>query len=155
MVFEKQKRVRFSHCDPAGIVFYPRYVELFNEVVEDWFADAHGVDFHALHEELRLGIPAVRLEVEYLAPSRYGDLLTFRLEVVEIGNASMRLEITVLGPRPGERGERQASGHADDERLAARVRGHLKIVLTSLDTFRPVAIDGVWRSRFERFLRKG
>lgn len=27
---------RFSHCDPAGRVFYPRYLEMFNNLVEDW-----------------------------------------------------------------------------------------------------------------------
>ena len=29
--------VRFAHCDPAGIGFYPRYFDLFNSAVEDWF----------------------------------------------------------------------------------------------------------------------
>ena len=32
--------VQFAHCDPAGIVFYARYFEIINEVVEDWFEDA-------------------------------------------------------------------------------------------------------------------
>ncbi|NMG68865.1 acyl-CoA thioesterase [Parazoarcus communis] len=135
MIYERAKRIRFAHCDPAGIVFYPRYVELFNEVVEDWFAEGLGVDFHALHEEHRLGIPTVRLEVEYLAPSRYGDLLHFRLRVREIGNASLKLEI---GAYAGEQ---------------LRVRGHLKVVMASAETLRPVPIsDDFWRPRFAAFL---
>ncbi|MBI2276891.1 MAG: acyl-CoA thioesterase [Dechloromonas sp.] len=93
MIFRKTKNVRFSHCDPAGIVFYPRYAELCNEVVEDWFREALDVDFHELHEKLRLGVPAVRLEVEYLHPSTYGDTLEFTLAVREIGNASMQLAV--------------------------------------------------------------
>lgn len=129
MDYVRNKRVRFSHCDPAGIVFYPRYVELFNEVVEDWFADALGVGFHALHEEHRLGIPAVKLEVEYLAPSRYGDLLAFVLSVTRMGNSSIGLQIEA---RVGE---------------TVRVRGKLTVVLTSMDTFRPVALDDTWRAR--------
>lgn len=137
MIFERDKRVRFSHCDPAGIVFYPRYVELFNEVVEDWFADGLGVDFHALHEDHGLGIPAVRLDVEYLAPSRYGDLLSFRLHVQEIGNASLRL---VIGAYAGEQ---------------LRVRGHLKVVLASVKTLRPVPItEAFWRPKFAAFLNE-
>ena len=35
-------QIEWGHCDPAGIVFYPRYVELCNEMVEDWFADGLG-----------------------------------------------------------------------------------------------------------------
>ncbi len=135
MIYERSKRIRFAHCDPAGIVFYPRYVELFNEVVEDWFADGLGVDFHTLHEDMRLGIPMVKLDVEYLAPSRYGDVLAFRLQVKEIGNASLQLEI---GAWAGEQ---------------LRVRGRLKIVLASMEALRPVPItDEFWRPKFAAYL---
>lgn len=137
MTYDRPKRIRFAHCDPAGIVFYPRYVELFNEVVEDWFAEGLGVDFHTLHEDMSLGIPMVKLEVEYLAPSRYGDLLTFRLQVVEIGNASLQLEI---GAFAGEQ---------------LRVRGRLKIVLADIDKLRPVPItEEFWRPKFAAYLKQ-
>ena len=33
MTFTTQRKVRFQHCDPAGIVFYPRYFEMINSVV--------------------------------------------------------------------------------------------------------------------------
>ncbi|MCK9258958.1 MAG: thioesterase family protein [Azoarcus sp.] len=135
MYYERTKRIRFSHCDPAGIVFYPRYVELFNEVVEDWFADAIGVDFHTLHEDMRLGIPMVKLDVEYLAPSRYGDVLRFRLQVMSIGNASLQLEI---------------GAYAGDQ---LRVRGHLKVVLASMENLRPVPITAdFWRPKFAAYM---
>jgi 4-hydroxybenzoyl-CoA thioesterase len=133
MTFIKKKTVRFSHCDPAGIVFYPRYAELCNEVVEDWFREALDVDFHGLHEKLRLGIPAVRLEIEYLATSTYGDTLEFRLRVAEIGNASMVLGLTAWC------GEQE------------RVRIQLKVVMMSMDTMRAVKIDDDWRKKFAAF----
>ena len=31
--------VRFEHCDAAGIMFYPRFFALVNEMVEEWFAE--------------------------------------------------------------------------------------------------------------------
>ena len=43
--FESQKLVRFQHCDPAGIVFYPQYFVLVHELIED-FARSLG-DFTA------------------------------------------------------------------------------------------------------------
>lgn len=134
MIFRKTKNVRFSHCDPAGIVFYPRYAELCNEVVEDWFREALDVDFHELHEKLRLGVPAVRLEVEYLHPSTYGDTLEFSLCVREIGNASMQLALVA---RCGEQ---------------ERVRIELKVVMMSMDSMRAVRIDDDWRQKFAAFL---
>ena len=36
-VFVVDIRVRFSHVDQAGLIFYPRYFEMFNEVIEEWF----------------------------------------------------------------------------------------------------------------------
>ena len=134
MVFSKKKTVRFSHCDPAGIVFYPRYAELCNEVVEDWFREALGVDFHELHEKRRLGVPAVRLEVDYLAPSTYGDVLEFTLGVKAIGNASMTLGIIAWC--------------GDQE----RVRIQLKVVMMDMDAMRAVHIDEEWREKFGCFL---
>ena len=35
--FERPVRIRFSHCDPAGIVFFPQYLVMTNALVEDWF----------------------------------------------------------------------------------------------------------------------
>ena len=134
MNFVKNKRIRFSHCDPAGIVFYPRYAELCNEVVEDWFQEALGVDFHTFHEKLRLGLPVVRSTIDYLATSTYGDELTFRLQVKAIGNSSMNLHIN-------------ASGNGQE-----RIRADFRVVMMSMDSMRAVAISDDWREKFSVFL---
>lgn len=134
MFFECVKRIRFSHCDPAGIVFYPRFAELFHEVVEDWFAEGIGVDFHTLRETWRLGVPAVRLELEFVAPSHYGEELSFRLEVEAIGRSSLNL---VIG------------AHAMD---GLRAQACLTLVFTAMDDFRAVRIDDAWHERFRPFL---
>ncbi len=39
------------HCDPAGIVFYPRYVGIINDLVEEWFEHGPRLSFHTLHVE--------------------------------------------------------------------------------------------------------
>ena len=48
-VFTVERRVRFADCDAAGIVFFPRYFEMLNGVVEDWFAGPLGASFRELH----------------------------------------------------------------------------------------------------------
>ena len=45
IVFEDDKLIRFHHCDPAGIIFYPQYFVLFNELIEDWFTRGLGISF--------------------------------------------------------------------------------------------------------------
>lgn len=116
--------------DPAGIVFYPRYAELLNEIVEDWFAEGIGIDLRTLVSAHRLGVPVVRLEVDFLSPARLGDRLTFRLVVVAIGGRSIRLTVDAV------RGQ------------TACLRAVLTVVLTSLDSFQAVPVDDVWRDRF-------
>ena len=59
--FSTDKLIRFHHCDPAGIVFYPQYFVLINELTEDWFAQGLGIDFARLHGEMRRGVPVRRL----------------------------------------------------------------------------------------------
>ncbi|MBT9496283.1 thioesterase family protein [Zoogloea sp.] len=134
MIYERDKLIRFAHCDPAGIVFYPRYAELCNEVVEDWFREALGVDFPELHETRRLGIPAVKLEVEFIAPSRYGDVLTFRLSIAKLGSTSLHLAIEAVNGGK------------------TRVRINLKVVLANLDTLRPTPFDDEWRERLAPYV---
>ena len=133
-MFERDKLIRFQHCDPAGIVFYPQYFVLFNELVEDWFKDGLGVDFVELHMVRGLGIPMVRIECDFLAPSKLGDNLTLSLAVKKIGNGSLTLAISA----------RSATGEE-------RVRATLIIVLASLETRRAVTIPPDLRARLERF----
>jgi 4-hydroxybenzoyl-CoA thioesterase len=95
LTFVSRQQVRFAHVDAAGIVFYPRYFEMLNAAVEDYFAQVVGVGFAEMHAQRRLGVPTVRLETDFAAPSRLGDRLDFRLEVVAIGRSSLKLSIEV------------------------------------------------------------
>lgn len=133
-MFEREKLIRFQHCDPAGIVFYPQYFVLFSEMVEDWFRDGLGVGFVELHMEHGLGIPLARIECDFLAPSKLGENLTLSLAVKKIRNGSLTLAIS-------------ARGAAGEERLHAT----LIIALVSLETQRPVPIPPDLRARIERF----
>jgi 4-hydroxybenzoyl-CoA thioesterase len=91
--FTVQKLVRFQHCDPAGIVFFPQYFQLFNEVVEDWFANALQTHWRAYHLELKQGCPIKKIDTEFFAPSFIGDVLDCELTVDRLGGPSIQLTI--------------------------------------------------------------
>lgn len=90
-VFQARRRVRFADCDAAGIVFYPRYFEMLNGVVEDWFAGPLGVSFRELHLERGVSVPTAAVEARFIAPSRLEDDLTFSLSVTKLGGSSCTL----------------------------------------------------------------
>lgn len=91
--FETTALVRFAHVDAAGIVFYPRYLEMLNGAVEDWCDRALGASFHMLHVVRKIGVPTVKLQVEFSAPSRLGDSLTITILPVKLGRSSCDLDV--------------------------------------------------------------
>ena len=96
-VFTTTRRVRFADCDAAGIVFFPRYFEMLNGVVEDWFAGPLEASFRELHVNRRVSVPTAAVEARFIAPSRLEDELTFSLSVTKLGGASCSLRHTIDG----------------------------------------------------------
>lgn len=133
--FATEFKVRFADCDLAGIVFYPRYIEMFNAVVEDWCADGLGIPFRALHKDHGLGLPTVRLETDFRMPSEVGDMLRAELAVEKIGGASFTIGIRLLGPDREE-----------------RVRGRLVLATMDLKRRRAIQIPEPLRGRIASFL---
>ncbi|WP_339914200.1 thioesterase family protein [uncultured Brevundimonas sp.] len=90
-IFTCERRVRFADCDAAGIVFFPRYFEMLNGVVEDWFAGPLATSFRTLHTDLGVSVPTAAIEARFIVPSRLEDDLTFSLGVTRLGGASCSL----------------------------------------------------------------
>jgi 4-hydroxybenzoyl-CoA thioesterase len=131
MAYQTQHKVRFGHCDPAGIVYFPRYFEMINAVVEDWFADAVGRDFNSLHLQEGVSVPTVNLNTSFPAPSRLGDILDFQLTVSKAGNASLTLTITA---------------HCSDE---LRLSNESTLVYVDMASGKPRRWPDLMRQRFE------
>ena len=96
-VFTIDRRVRFAECDAAGIVFFPRYFEMLNGVVEDWFAGPLEASFRELHVNRHVSVPTAAVEARFIAPSRLEDELTFVLSVTKLGGASCGLRHRISG----------------------------------------------------------
>jgi 4-hydroxybenzoyl-CoA thioesterase len=124
MGFSRARRIRFSDCDPAGIVFYPQYFVLFNDLLEEWFDSIWAQGFADYVVRCRFGVPTVRLEAEFRSISRMGDDVILTLNVVRIGQRSFELAL-------------DCKGAADDHlRMSARQA----LVTTSLDTHESMRI---------------
>ncbi len=85
--FIKQEKIRFQHIDYAGIVFYPRFLEMLNGLVEDWFEEALDRPFSKMHQTN--GIPTVDLKVQFKKAARLGETLTKKLWVKELKSSSV------------------------------------------------------------------
>jgi 4-hydroxybenzoyl-CoA thioesterase len=132
IVFEREQVVRFGHCDPAGIVFYPRYFEMLNELVEDWFAQGLGIPFAQLIGQRRIGMPTAQLDTRFKRVSRQGDVLHQRVRLTRLGGSSLTLAVTF------------------DGNDGTRVEFDQVLVCTSLDTHKPQALPDDVRAAIER-----
>ena len=126
--FVAHRVVRFSDCDPAGIVFFPQYLVMLNGVVEQWFDEALQVPYAGLIGARRLGLPTVRLELDFTAVSRHGDHLEWQIGVAKLGRSSLTLHHEC----------RSGDGNGEDNEL--RLRARQVIVCTSLLTHKPQAL---------------
>lgn len=104
MAYTRRYQIEFNHCDPAGIVFYPRYFELLNSMAENFFKDVLGRPFAQVVGEGN-GSPTVRLEAQFRAPSRLGDLVDMAMQVRAVGRTSVDFHTTLRGADGGLRVE--------------------------------------------------
>ena len=95
--FRREHRIRFSECDPAGIVFYPMYFVMFNDLLEAWVDSLLPIGFSGYVLDRRWGMPTVRLEADFKSVSRMGDDVVMTLEVVNLGNRSISLALRCEG----------------------------------------------------------
>ncbi|WP_407493028.1 acyl-CoA thioesterase [Pseudooceanicola sp. MF1-13] len=93
-IFRLTRTVEFNHCDPAGMVFYPRYFEMISATIERFLADA--VDYSWTDMGVfsgGMGTPMGRIEVRFANPSYLGDDLDFDLSLSRLGSASATFAI--------------------------------------------------------------
>jgi 4-hydroxybenzoyl-CoA thioesterase len=131
MAFETKIKVRFSDVDRAGIAYYPRVIHWLHVAFEEFWEGFVGAPYATVLEREDLGFPAVDLKVEFVKPTRFGEVLTVRVGVEKIGRSSSVFRYDVVGP-------------AGDERVRARVT----VVCVALSTLKPTPLPEKYRARF-------
>ena len=90
--------VRFGDCDPAGIVYFPRFFDFFHQAMESWFPTHLGLGYDELICERKLGFPAVHTEADFKRPSRFGESIEIHQRVTQLGRTSIHFAYEVHGP---------------------------------------------------------
>ncbi len=136
MGFHKQLKVRFNDTDPAGVMYFPRFLDRFHSVFEDWFDEDLKMPYRWCLEDTRVGFPAVHTQCDYRAPFRFGEVMDVELIVSKIGRKSFTCtyKACVLG---------------DDE---VRVFASMVTATVNLDTFEAVEIPAPLRKALEQRL---
>jgi 4-hydroxybenzoyl-CoA thioesterase len=123
LVLRREIRVEWGDCDPAQIVFYPRYLAFFDASTA-WLFEAAGIPKTELPRRFDIvGLPLVDVQAKFLLPCRFGDRLSAECNVREWRRSSFIVEHRLL--REGK--------------LA--VQGHETRVWAGVDPARPDALQ--------------
>ena len=122
------QKIRYSDCDPQGIVFNGNYARYWDDALTDWFDDAGfgGTDLGGAGAD----VVAARIEMDFRASAALGDTLETSIAVEHIGNTSMSLSFTTVRLSDGE--------------LVAE--GREIVVFVDPETFRPTPVPGTVRA---------
>jgi YbgC/YbaW family acyl-CoA thioester hydrolase len=122
------QKIRYSDCDPQGIVFNGNYAKYWDDALTDWFAEA-GLEGPGLG--IGTEMVTARIEMDFRAPAFLGDALVTSAEVEGFGNTSMSVAVTTRR-------------ESDDVVI---VEGREVIVFVDPEGFRPVTVPDEVRSR--------
>jgi 4-hydroxybenzoyl-CoA thioesterase len=90
-------RIEWSDCDPAGIVFYPRYFEMFDISTTMLIERAIGMKkIEYLKAYGFVGHPLVETRARFRVPTRFGDEVAIETKLVACGRSSFSLEHRLL-----------------------------------------------------------
>ena len=133
--FTTERKIRFSHCDPAGIVYFVNFFDMVGGAVEDWFSEALGGDSHAAFIRRRVGFPIVNTACEFFRPCHLGDRLQLELSIAKLGRSS--IEFAVTGRVAGEE----------------KFRARHKVAMMSLDSQRAIPIPEDMRAKMQPYVQ--
>ena len=84
--------IDWGDCDPAGIIFYPRYFDIFDASTSALFERVLGMNKLELLKAFNFaGFPLVRTRARFLRPTRYGDDVMVETKVA-FGRSSFEIE---------------------------------------------------------------
>jgi 4-hydroxybenzoyl-CoA thioesterase len=96
LVYRREVRIEWGDCDPAAIVFYPRYFAFFDANTAYLF-EAAGVPKAQMVKQYDIvGIPLVDVEAKFFLPSKFGERIAIQSYMAAFGRSSMKIAHQVL-----------------------------------------------------------
>lgn len=137
-IFSITRKIRFAESDPAGIVFYPEFFRMFNDLFEDWMEDVIGVDFPLQFSEHKRMFPLVHTEVDFKQSRFMGQKFKLVFVLTGLGRSTIRYSIIGLD--------------GDDENRAEILRGDFITCMASKTTHKSLALPDDMRPAMEAYL---
>ncbi|MBK9719634.1 MAG: acyl-CoA thioesterase [Saprospiraceae bacterium] len=93
-----QVRVRYGETDKMGFVYYG-YYSLYYEIGRVEALRSLGLDYKSMEDQMHIFMPVVSLNVRYLRPAHYDDLLTLETSIIKWPNTSIQFDTKILNEK--------------------------------------------------------
>jgi len=93
-VHETQVRVRYGETDQMGFVYYGVYAQYYEVARVEAMRDL-GILYADLERLHHIWMPVTHMEVRYLRPARYDDLLTIKTTVPTLPGKEIRFRYEI------------------------------------------------------------
>ena len=95
--YKREFEIAWAHCDPAGIVFNPRFFEFFDTSSWGLFEAALGVNQHEFAARYGIvGIGLVDARGNFMRPCAFGDTVQIVSRVAEFRRSSFDVEHKII-----------------------------------------------------------
>jgi 4-hydroxybenzoyl-CoA thioesterase len=88
----REIHVEWGDCDPAGIVYFPRFFEYFDACTNALFEKAGFRKAGMLKTYGLLGIPMIDTRAQFYVAVSFGETVTVETRIVEWGRSSFQVE---------------------------------------------------------------
>lgn len=88
--FRVQERVRWSDCDPLGIIYYGAYIRFFESAEHEMFRAA-GLPYEVMRVQRHVQLPRKAFEVEFHSPAEMDELMEIEVGVSRIGTSALTM----------------------------------------------------------------
>lgn len=95
-VNRRDVQIQWGDCDPANIVYYPRYFAMFDDSTSTLFEVAGFSKQDLVKKYGLVGIPMVDTRAKFYIPSTYGDWITIETKIESIKRSSFEVKHSVL-----------------------------------------------------------
>jgi acyl-CoA thioester hydrolase len=89
-----QFRVRYGETDQMGFVYYGNYAQYFEMGRTEWLRKL-GITYKKM-EETGIMLPVMNLNINYLKPAKYDDLLTLKTTLIKMPSAKIEFSYEVF-----------------------------------------------------------
>lgn len=96
--FETQIRVRYGETDQMGYLYYGHYAQYY-EVGRVETIRSLGTTYKELEEVHGIWLPVVSLEMRFVRPAFYDDLLTVRTEIRELPDEHITFHVEIFNEK--------------------------------------------------------